>query len=122
MDRIIQKINDLPKVIGDEFNLASPPSKTVINNSIELIKKLPSFYQKMLDPEEGITPTPYGTIVFDWFFRKNFLSLEVGNTKTGYFSETPDGSNPKSEGVLISEVDVSSIVLVLDKIFLRTNK
>ena len=48
---------------------------------------------------DNITPTSYGTIVFDWEIDKNIVSVEIGDTKIGFFTDfVDDGDNIISEG------------------------
>lgn len=119
MDRTTQFLNNLPRVLNDDGGVAERPTELVIQNSIKFINSLPLYYQKILDPEDCITATTHGTVTIDWYFRKNFISVEIGNTKIGWFSELPDGSNSSSDGIAIIESPPSDIIKSLDKIYNR---
>lgn len=119
MDKISLFLNNLPRVLGPDGGAAVKPDDTVIQNSIAFIKSLPTYYQKILNPVECITATPYGTISIDWFFRKNLISVEIGKTKIGWFSELPDGSNPSSDGITLKETPPREIIRCLDLIYGR---
>lgn len=49
--------------------------------------------------EEDITPTPYGTIVMDFYRGSNRLSVEFGESKIGFFSEFVNNQQVELEGV-----------------------
>ena len=119
MDRTTQFLNNLPKVLNDDGGIAERPSAAVIQNSINFIRSIPTYYQRIIDPEDCITATTHGTITIDWYFRKNFVSVEIGHTKIGWFSELPDGSNSSSDGIDIQEIPPSAIIKSLDKIYNR---
>jgi hypothetical protein len=65
---------------------ASPINQNAILNSISFLDLIPTSFNKMID-EDTITPTPYGTIVFDWENDKGILSVEIGNTTMGFFTD-----------------------------------
>lgn len=78
---------------------AKAPNQNTIRNAITFLSDLPAAYQKMLNIEE-VNITPYGTIVMEWYRDENhFVSIEIGNSKIGYLSETPDGENPYAESI-----------------------
>jgi len=119
MDKISLHLNNLPKVLNDDGIYASPPSAEVIQNSIKFIQGLPTYYQKILDPEDCITATGHGTITIDWYYRKRFISVEIGNTKLGWYSDLPDGSNPSSDGILLQDKPPAAIISALNMIYYR---
>lgn len=119
MDKISIFLSNLPKVLNDDGRFAEKPSDLVIQNTINFIKSLPGYYQKILDPEDCITATGYGTVTIDWYYRKNFISVEVGTTLIGWFSDLPDGSNSSSDGVAINEKPPAPIISSLNKIYSR---
>lgn len=119
MDRNHQFLNNLPRVIDSDGNITHGPSDTVIENSKRFISSLPTYYQRIIDPEECITATGHGTIVFDWYYKKNLVSVEIGRTKIGWFTELPDGSNPFSEGILLSNEPPKEVVNCLNVIYNR---
>lgn len=119
MDKIQNYLNNLPRVLDEEGKFASKIDRSVIENTIKLLKSLPDFYYKVIDPANHITPTGYGTIVIDWYHRKNFVSVEVGTTKVGWFSELPDGVNSKSDGTDFDGVPPQELISALNKLYGR---
>jgi hypothetical protein len=119
MDRVNYVINNLPRVLNDDGGFGEKPSDDVIKNTIKFFDTVPTYYKKILDPEDCITATSYGTITIDWYFKKNFISVEIGNTKIGWFSELPDGSNSSSNGILIQDSPPADIIKSLDNIYNR---
>lgn len=97
---------------------AKAPNKIAISNAMNFLKLLPSNYQKLLNLDE-VSITPYGTIVLEWFNdEKHFVSIEIGNSKIGFFSETPDGENPLEQSLEFSPNEVPQRVIpVLSKVF-----
>ncbi len=97
---------------------AKAPNQNAINNAISFIKLLPSGYQKLLNVDE-VNITPYGTIVLEWYSENNnFVSIEIGNSKIGFFSETPDGENPLEQSIeFISNEIPNKILPVFSKVF-----
>ena len=114
-------IDNLPRVLNDDGGFAERPSKEVISNTKAFLSSIPTYYQKILDPENCITATGHGTITIDFYYRKNFISVEIGNTQIGWFSEMPDGTNPSSTE-LISEEATKKIISYLDFIYGRVIK
>lgn len=119
MDKISLFLNNLPRVLNDDGGFAERPTPAVIENSINFVKSLPGYYQRMIDPEDCITATGHGTVTIDWYYRKHFISVEIGNTKIGWFSDLPDGSNSSSDGISISDKTPPEIVSALNKIYSR---
>lgn len=67
-----------------------PISKQIIDNTMEFLEKLPNYFTKELKAD-NITATPHGTIVLDfWNDSAELISIEVGSTKIGYFTELVD--------------------------------
>lgn len=90
--RKIDKFTLLP-VNWDGYN-ALPLSKRVAEKSKEFIENLDmSFYSS--DKDFEIKPTPYSTLVIDWYSGDSEFSLEIGNESLGYYVD----------GVLIKEAD-----------------
>src|SRR3972149_5126256 len=110
MDKTTQFLKNLPRVLKEDGGIAHGPSDVVIENSINFVKSLPTYYQRIINPAECITATGHGTITFDWYYRKNLVSVEIGATKIGWFTELPDGSNPSSNGILLKETPPSEVI------------
>lgn len=58
----------------------------VFQNSKKFINALSDNILDVLNEEE-ITPTQYGTIVFEWENKNGCISVEIGATEIGYFYE-----------------------------------
>ena len=121
---------DNPVIEGSEVAVASPydAALTFLKN----LKTLPTNYQAidfeipseailenaqkflvtMRDaglecPDEGcVMPSAFGTIVVDLMVRRGLISIEIGRTKVGFFTDYEDGINEESDGIL---TDFSSI-------------
>lgn len=65
-------------------------------NSCTFIDLLPDSILALIKKDD-VTLTPYGTIVIDISNNDNLVSIEIGKTKLGYFSEFSDKSNPSAE-------------------------
>ena len=90
--RKIDKFTLLP-INWDGYN-ALPLSKRVAEKSKEIIENLDmSFYENGKDFE--IKPSPYSTVIIDWYSGNSEFSLEIGNDSLGYFAD----------GKLVKEVD-----------------
>lgn len=97
---------------------AKAPNPRAINNAITFMELLPPAYQKMLNIED-ISFSPYGTIILEWQKNEdNFISIEIGNSKIGYLSETPDKINPYSESIEFTLNEIpKEIFPVFTKVF-----
>lgn len=72
---------------------AIAPNASTINNSISFLYSLPESTYESLN-QDNIVATPYGTIVLDIERNSNLVSVEVGETKVGFFTDFVDGCNP----------------------------
>lgn len=75
-----------------------PPSDKAIFNSKLFWMELPEFLKEHFDAEM-LTPTPYGTIVFEWSEGHSFISVEIGDTHFGFFSELPNNVRLEKENM-----------------------
>lgn len=113
-------IGSLPSHNDDEGFISELPSDVVISNGDKFLSSIPGYYKKILDIN-NVSYTSHGTIVIDWYFRKNFVSVEVGTTMIGFFTEMPDGINPSSQGISI-EAAGTIITGHLNRLFSRSDK
>lgn len=67
---------------------ACAPSLEVYNNVIHFLNSLSGDIKRYL-PADNIEPTPYGTITIDFENKDKLVSVEIGKTKIGFFSELP---------------------------------
>lgn len=121
-DSLIKAIMNSPPWMGDaDGYYGTPPSQQVRDNAIAFLSSLPKYYREVIDPVDCITPMAHGTIVIDWYLRKQFVSVEIGNTLVGFFTDFDDGINPQSNGLPAAEIrDV--VVQCLNKLYRRTDK
>ena len=89
-----------------ESHLEAPlVSEEVIMNAIEFVETLPNEVLHKFSTDD-LTPTNYGTIVFDWYDAdENTVSIEVGTTKIGGFY------NFGNEAERLDEEPVSNLYL-----------
>jgi hypothetical protein len=123
MDKISLFLDSLKtsgRSLDEDGRITYGPSDVVIQNAKDFVKSLPAYYQKILDPEDCITATGHGTITFDWYYKKNFVSAEVGTTLIGWFTDLPDGTNPSSDGIALDRA-ASAILPCLNKVYFRTD-
>ena len=91
-------------------------SDKVQNNSIEFLEQLTERDLNYLDVD-AITPTSYGTIVFDFENNSGLLSFEIGKNTIGYFSDFSNTKNISLESKEINnEVLLNEILPVFQKL------
>lgn len=73
-------------------------SETVIKNAYKFVDAARSLGHCPLSAED-VTPTPYGTIVIDYSSEAGLVSIEIGESKIGYFTDFLDGHNHSSKGI-----------------------
>ena len=90
---IIKRISELKDLTNnwDGYNAISPDVKVILN-SIKFIKSLPDSLTTELNAAD-IIPTPYGTVVFDWKNGSDEISVEIGETNIGFFSDVNGDSS-----------------------------
>lgn len=119
--RIISRIKSAPGLDDDGYG-GTGPSEVVIENAIKFMSSLPKYYQEIINPEECITPQAHGTIVVDWYRDKQFVSVEIGQTLVGFFSDFRDGINPESAGMKFEGKCPEIILTCLNKLYGRKEK
>jgi hypothetical protein len=112
----ISKINKL----GDNWDGygAIRPNKKTINQANAFLSGLHLSILQYLN-EEDISPTPYGTIVMDFYRGNNRLSIEFGESKIGFFSEFVNNQNVESEGVKFDRTKLPNELQKAIDLFLR---
>jgi hypothetical protein len=95
----------------DGYGASAIPER-VIKNSYKFIDTLFSEDCALYLSPEDITPTPYGSIVMDLTSVYGLVSLEIGKTQIGFFTEYEDGENFDSDG---EDTDFRSIPDALKK-------
>ena len=64
--------------------------------------RIPYQSMEILD-SENINPTPNGTILIEWNFAENMLSLEIGTNSANYYKKTKDGISFKNDSFKIDD-------------------
>lgn len=108
----------LPLYEGDDGFISEMPSDLVLSNTDKLLNLLPGYYKKILTID-SISFSTHGTVVIDWAVKKNFVSVEIGQTKVGFFMEMADGINRSSDGIPIDVTAAQVITTHLNKLFYR---
>lgn len=55
-------------------------------------------------PADGyVTISPYGTTVIDLNVNRGLISIEIGKTKIGFFTDYEDGINEESDGIVVTD-------------------
>lgn len=49
--------------------------------------------------ENDVMPSAFGTVVIDFYNERGLVSIEVGRTKVGFFTDYEDGINEESDGL-----------------------
>ena len=84
----------------------------IVNNATTFLKTVLS-YGYELPNIDNVTMTPYGTITIDYKDDKeNLLSIEIGKTKIGFFTDYQDGVNEVSDGM---EADFQVLPIMIEK-------
>lgn len=91
---------------------ASTPSRVVIANSKKFISALEKGNMTCCD-YDNVEATPYGTIVFNIDTTMGLVSVEVGETMMGFFTDLSDGHNYASEGIETDFCEVPQQISVL---------
>jgi len=119
---LLNKINSFGNLSQnwDGFEADALDSRTILNSN-KFVQKLPSSIVSKLN-KENVTPTPYGTIVLDWKAGDDLISVEIGVTKIGFFSEINELHNPSIEGVPYNENELPiELVQAFKKLFKEVN-
>lgn len=119
--QLISALNKKPETADEEGFYGKAPSKECKDNAAKFLASLPKYYQEIIKPEEHITTQPHGTIVIDWYFRKQFVSVEIGDTLVGFFSDFDDGINPECNGMEPGAVR-DTVVQALNKLYRRNDE
>ena len=100
--------------IKDNWNgeAAVAPKEKVIVNALSFVSLLEK--DNLAFPAvEDIQVMPYGTIVMDISVPKGIVSVEIGASMLGFFTDFEDGENYGTEGVLFSKEALPKELVVL---------
>lgn len=100
----VSRLIDSFRGIKDNWNgeEAVAPTEEAISNALSFVSLLEK--DNFAFPAvEDIQVMPYGTIVMDICVPKGIVSVEIGASMLGYFTDFEDGDNYGTEGVPFSE-------------------
>lgn len=106
----------MPTPLDEEGKLGKKLDPKTIQNALDFFQQLPVLHRKRFDPINQLTPTAHGTLTFDFFHRKSFVSIEVGPDSIAMFSDLPDGSTPTIQSPLNPTV-VNIVGRCLDSLY-----
>lgn len=102
VNRVSDLVSSFRSVNNDwNGNGAVAPSDAVINNTLAFVGILEKG-NYAFPAVEDIQIMPYGSIVMDIHVPRGVVSIEIGNSQVGYFTDFCDGENFGSEGVSFS--------------------
>ncbi len=110
---MIENLNDN----WDGYN-AIRPNKAIINQTNSFLSSLQFGVLQFLN-EDDVLPTPYGTIVTDFYRSRNRLSIEFGESSIGFFSEFINGENVESEGIKYDKTKFPNELETAIRLFLQ---
>lgn len=116
LSRYSTKYKDRLRLIGSlEANWdgygAVALSDVVMNNTRKFLSVI---QDKGFDPfldEDNIVPTPYGTIDIDFETSKGLVSVEIGDSEIGFFTELNEEEDCSSEGIVTDFIDIPEVVI-----------
>lgn len=87
------------------------PSEKITKNTFKFIDAVckTSYYFYLSD--ENISSTPYGSIVLDFRSNKGLVSVEIGSTKIGFFTDFKTENNVYSDGMESDFRSVPEIII-----------
>lgn len=102
--------------LSDNWDMygAIAPSKEVIKNAYKFSDSVINDNYLSIIKKEDIVPTPYGSIVMDFTSERGLVSVEIGKTEIGFFTEFVDGNDFASDGI---RTDFRSIPEALKNVF-----
>ncbi len=100
-------VNAIKNTISELRNLkdnwdgrgADAISEDVFNNALKFVESLETDGLLCKIEKEDITITPYGNVVFDFNSLKGLVSIEIGHSQIGFFTEFAINQNLSSEGI-----------------------
>lgn len=118
-EQLINRITELDKLNDnwDSYGAIKPNKKTVSQIKAFILGLDWRVLQFLND--EDIYPTPYGTIVMDFYKGLNQLSIEFGESKVGFFTEFINCQNIDSDGVIFDRTVLPNELSKAFTIFLQ---
>lgn len=96
MTSFVRNLSTLPSDLpGLDFEV---PSEEIAGNAVKFLEAMDR--AGIACPESGcVMPTAFGTIVIDATVERGLVSMEIGRTKVGFFTDYEDGINEESDGL-----------------------
>ena len=93
----LKNLKTLPKNYQDiDFEI---PSEAIIDNAQKFLLSMQK--ANLSCPDDGcVMPSVFGTIVIDVMVERGLVSMEIGRTKVGFFTDYEDGINEESDGIV----------------------
>lgn len=110
-EKCMSIISSFGKIKDPDGRLGKIASPETIFHVDKFLRELPVTYREKFVPEKEISITSEGAVVLDFYSNKFFVSVEILNSRMGFFSELPSGRN-----FTISGVDVGMHPLFLSAI------
>lgn len=108
---VIEDLDKISKITNgwDGYKAITPESE-VIDNAKRFLRNLSDYDY---DAPASIEPTPYGSIVIDFVDERGLVSVEIGKSKIGWFTDFRNDHNHASEGM---ECSFNSIPQALEQL------
>lgn len=108
MISFVRNLSTLPKDLpGLDFEV---PSKEVTENAMHFLSAMEAMGLEC--PEHGaVMPSVFGTIVIDAVVDRGLVSIEIGRTKVGFFTDYEDGINEESDGIATDFRSIPEVLL-----------
>lgn len=108
MLKFVKNLSTLPdNMDGLDFVV---PSEKVADNTAKFLEAMER--AGLTCPEMGdVMPSVFGTIIIDYQVERGLVSLEIGRTKVGFFTNYEDGINEESDGIITDFTSVPSPIL-----------
>lgn len=112
----IDKYKKLPATEW-EYSGYKYPETSTFDNALSFLATIPESYLYNLNNDE-LEPTPYGTLIFNFYNNDNSISIEIGKSKLGYYTSFVNLPNTSSEGIdFDAEKLPKSIMAAFEKLF-----
>ena len=79
-------------------NGAMKPNADAVKNAKHLVEILDKEMLKSLNPDD-IYPSDYGSVILDFKTHRGLVSVEMGDTTMGFYTDFSEGENYAAEGI-----------------------
>jgi len=118
---ILKRLNSISQLRQnwDGYN-AVAPEYSVIHNSLAFLRNLPAPIKYGLR-QDDLTPTPYGTIVFDFICDSETVSVEIGEKLIGFYTEFINGNDISLESKFYNQDAIPPELMEVFERLYKTN-